>query len=136
MSVNTVCVSGNLTRDPDLRTTKTGMPVLEIGIAVNERVKENGDWKDRPSFFDAIMFGSRAQNIAQYLSKGTKVTISGKLRQQRWERDGHSRSKVEIIVDDIDFANGRSNQGSHGSPEPSYSTADSGQSYYDEEIPF
>lgn len=104
MSINRVTISGNLTRDAELRQTASGMAVLGFSVAVNDRVKgEDGQWTDRPNFIDCSMFGTRAEKIAPYLSKGTKVTIAGKLRWSQWERDGQKRSKVEVIVDEIEF---------------------------------
>lgn len=104
MSLNVVCISGNLTREPDLRTTAGGIPVLSLGIAVNERVKDaSGNWSDRANFIDCVMFGKRAESVSQYLAKGTKVAIEGKLRYSSWERDGQKRSKLEVIVDELEF---------------------------------
>lgn len=105
MSVNVVCISGNLTRDPDLRVTSSGTPVLSMGVAVNDRRRnpQTGDWEDYPNFVDAILFGSRAEAVKRYLSKGSKVAIEGKLRYSQWERDGQKRSKLEVIVEEIEF---------------------------------
>lgn len=105
MSLNRVMVSGNLTRDPELRQTAGGMSVLGFGIAVNDRRKnsQTGEWEDYPNFLDCTVFGARADGLAKYLTKGSKVAIDGKLRWSQWERDGQKRSKVEIIVDSLDF---------------------------------
>ncbi len=103
MSINRVVVSGNLTRDPELRSTGSGMSILKMGLAVNDRVKENGEWTDRPNFFDVTVFGARAESLSRFLSKGSKVAVEGKLRWSQWEKDGEKRSKVEIIADDIEF---------------------------------
>lgn len=105
MSINRVNITGNLTRDPDLRTTSTGTPVLDLGVAVNDRRqnKATGEWEDYPNFIDCTMFGTRAEKIAGYLSKGIKVSIEGKLHWSQWERDGQKRSKIEVIVDEIEF---------------------------------
>ena len=99
MSINRVIISGNLTRDPELRQTQSGMAVLSFGVAVNDRRKNpsTGEWEDYPNFVDCTMFGARANSLAQYLSKGTKVSIEGKLRWSQWERDGQKRSKLEVI---------------------------------------
>lgn len=119
MSINKVTVTGNLTRDPELRQTAGGMPVLSFGIAVNDRRKDpqTGEWRDFPNFLDCTMFGARAQSVSQYIGKGSKVAIEGKLRWSQWERDGVKRSKVEIVVDEIDFMSQR--QG-YGSAQPPY----------------
>lgn len=109
MSINRVVISGNLTRDPDLRSTASGMPVLGFGVAVNDRRKnqQTGEWEDYPNFIDCTMFGARAQNVSRFLSKGSKVAIEGKLRWSQWERDGQKRSKIEVIVDEIEFMTSR-----------------------------
>lgn len=109
MSINRVVISGNLTRDPDLRSTASGMPVLGFGVAVNDRRKnqQTGEWEDYPNFIDCTMFGARAQSVSRFLSKGGKVAIEGKLRWSQWERDGQKRSKIEVIVDEIEFMTSR-----------------------------
>lgn len=104
MSVNKVFLVGNLTRDPEVRQTASGMYVLGVGMAVNDRVKDgDGDWADRPNFVDLTMFGSRAQAVSQHLHKGDKVAVEGKLRYSSWERDGQKRSRLEVVVDEIEF---------------------------------
>lgn len=119
MSINRVTISGNLTRDAELRQTASGMAVLGFSVAVNDRVKgEDGQWTDRPNFIDCSMFGTRAEKIAPYLSKGTKVTIAGKLRWSQWERDGQKRSKVEVIVEEIEFMTSRSDATSQSTAQP------------------
>lgn len=125
MSINRVNLTGNLTRDPDLRATASGMPVLGFGIAVNERRKnqQTGEWEDYPNFIDCTMFGARAQSISRFLSKGSKVAIEGKLRWSQWERDGQKRSKIEVIVDEIEFmssSNQSGNQGKISAPKQAY----------------
>ena len=151
MSINRVVISGNLTRDPEVRTTQSGMPVMSIGVAVNDRRRnsQTGEWEDHANYIDCTMFGNRAQNVSQYLSKGSKVTLEGKLRWSQWERDGQKRSKIEVIIDDIDFS-GRGNGQPQGGNQPqnnSYGDAsaysapqtpvvDTTSSVYDEDIPF
>ena len=120
MSINRVTISGNLTRDAELRQAASGMAVLGFSVAVNDRRKnqQTGEWEDYPNFIDCTMFGTRAQSVSRFLSKGTKVAIEGKLRWSQWERDGQKRSKVEVIVDEIEFMSQRQ-QGQLGS-EPVY----------------
>ena len=104
--MNRVCISGNLTRDPELRATAGGMAVLAFGVAVNDRRKNSvtGEWEDAPNFVDVTVFGKRAESLADMLKKGMKVTIDGKLRWSSWEtQDGGKRSKLEVIADDIDL---------------------------------
>lgn len=112
MSINRVIVSGNLTREPEVRTTASGNPVMGFGIAVNDRRKnsQTGEWEDYPNFIDCTMFGARAQSVSRFLSKGSKVAIEGKLRLSQWEtNEGQKRSKIEIIVDEIEFMSSISN---------------------------
>lgn len=105
MSINRTVIGGNLTRDPELRTTQGGNPVLSMSVAVNDSRKNpsTGEWEDYANFIDCTLFGKRAKGVAKYLSKGSKVTIDGKLRYSQWERDGQKRSKLEVIVQDIDL---------------------------------
>lgn len=106
MSMNRVELTGNLTRDPEIRTTAAGMPVMTIGVAVNDRRKnaQTGEWEDYPNFIDCTMFGARAESVAKYIGKGSKVAVCGKFRWSQWEaQDGSKRSKIEVIIEDIDF---------------------------------
>lgn len=126
MSINRVNISGNLTRDPELRATTGGTQVLSFGMAVNDRRKnqQTGEWEDYPNFVDCTMFGSRAEKVSRYLSKGCKVAVEGKLRYSQWERDGQKRSKLEVIVEDVEFMSRQQ------AAEPAPVDA------YDEDIPF
>jgi single-strand DNA-binding protein len=94
--MNQVCLIGNLTKDVELRYTPQETAVVNLSVAVNRN-------KDEVSFFDAVAFGKTAEICSQYLSKGSKVGISGRLQQDRWEKDGEKRSKVRIIINRIDF---------------------------------
>lgn len=101
--MNHVIVSGNLTRDPELRQAGS-TPVLQLGIAVNDRKKnKTGEWEDVPNFFDVLVWGSRGESLAKILQKGMKVVISGRLKWSSWEHDGNKRSKVEIVAENIEF---------------------------------
>lgn len=113
MSINVVNISGNLTRDPELRVTAGGTQVLSFGVAVNDRRRnpQTGEWEDYPNFVDCTMFGTRAGRLAGMLAKGTKACILGRLRYVSWERDGQRRSKIEVIVDDIEFMSRRETAG-------------------------
>ena len=152
MSINRVIITGNLTRDPELRATASGMAVLALGVAVNDRRKnqQTGEWEDHPNFVDCTMFGARAESVARYLSKGSKVAIEGKLRWSQWERDGQKRSKLEVIVDDIEFMSSRNQDGgampsfqqpayqqpAYQQPAAAPATPMVDGSVYDEDIPF
>jgi single-strand DNA-binding protein len=138
MSINRVIICGNLTRDGELRTTASGTNILNLGIAVNERYKNSatGEWEDRPNYFDCVMFGSRAESLAQYLTKGVKVVIDGKLRWSQWEKDGQKHNKVEIIVDNLDFASSKPRTEQPAQPVYAAPQQPSIASVYDEDIPF
>ena len=112
MSINRVNISGNLTREPEMRALRNGTRVMSFGIAVNDRRKnpQTGDWEDYPNFVDCTMFGTRAEALGRYLSKGAKVAIEGKLRYSSWEKDSQRRSKLEVIVDEIEFMSQRGEQ--------------------------
>ena len=102
--MNRVMLTGNLTRDPEIRCTQSGMTVMNFGLAVNDRRKNQaGEWEDYANFVDCAMFGKRADAVANYLAKGKKVGIDGKLRYSTWERDGQKRSKLEVVVEDLEF---------------------------------
>lgn len=113
MSINRVVLTGNLTRDCELRRTQSGMAIMSFGIAVNDRRKnsQTGEWEDYANFIDCTMFGTRAEAVSNYLSKGSKVGLEGKLRYSTWERDGQKRSKLEVIVDEVEFLSPRNDQG-------------------------
>ena len=127
MSINRVNISGNLTRDPELRVTSGGTQVLSFGVAVNDRRRnpQTGEWEDYPNFVDCTMFGTRAEAVKRYLSKGSKVAIEGKLRYSSWERDGQRRSKLEVIVDDVELMSSRQGggQGGYGNQQGGYAPA-------------
>lgn len=105
MSINIVTISGNLTRDPELR--KAGnTSVLSFGVAVNDRRRnpQSGQWESVPNFVDCIVFGTRADALAGLLHKGSKVAVDGKLRYSSWEgKDGKKRSKLEVVVGEIEL---------------------------------
>ena len=147
MSINRVILTGNLTRDPELRSTASGMPVLGFGIAVNDRHKnsQTGEWEDYANFVDCTMFGKRAEAIAQYLSKGNKIALEGRFHWSQWERDGQKRSKIEVIVDEIEFMSARNDnaapRNNMAAPAPAgYAPAMAkpvvDASVYDTDIPF
>ena len=132
MSINRVIISGNLTRDPELRATTGGTQVLSFGVAVNDRRRnpQTGDWEDYPNFVDCTMFGNRAEAVSRYLSKGSKVAIEGKLRYSSWERDGQKRSKLEVIVDEIEFLSRSNQQGGYNQNQGGYGQSGYGQNDY------
>ncbi len=135
MSINRVNISGNLTRDPETRRTEGGTAVMSFGVAVNDRAKnqQTSEWEDRPNFVDCVMFGTRAEAVGRYLSKGTKVAIEGRLRWSQWQtQDGQKRSKLEVIVDEIESMSRSEQQGSAPAQQAYAPAAD----VYSEDIPF
>ena len=116
VSINRVNISGNLTRDPELRATSGGTQVLTFGVAVNDRRRnqQTGEWEDVPNFVDCVVFGNRADALSRFLSKGMKVAIEGKLRWSQWEKDGQKRSKLEVIVDEVEFFSQRGGSDQQG----------------------
>lgn len=129
MSINSVSISGNLGRDPELRATRSGMQVLGFSMCVNGRVKRGDSWEDKPNWVDVSIFGNRAEAVAKYLQKGSHVTVHGRLSQRTWETDdGQKRSKLEVIADDIDFSGG-AQQAAQASPQAA-------DEYYDDDVPF
>ena len=106
MSINRVAISGNLTRDPELRAAQSGTAILSFSVAVNDRRRnaQTGEWEDVPNYVDCIVFGRRAEGLAKFLAKGTKVAIEGRLRWSQWQdKDtGKNRSKLEVVVDEIE----------------------------------
>lgn len=159
MSINSVSISGNLGRDPELRVTPTGTSVLSLSVAVNDRVRDQqtGEWRDRANWVDVVVFGSRADGIAPRLAKGSKVAVSGRLRWSQWQdkQTGANRSKLEVIADEVVFltpqqqpTNQAPQQASQGRtyapqatqaaprPQAAPAYAPPAQGVYDESIPF
>lgn len=131
--INTFTVSGNLTRDPEARTTPSGSVVVNGGIAHNERRKVNGEWQDVPQYFDWVAFGKFAESLSR-LKKGQSVVLSGSLGYSTWEaKDGSKRSKVELVVRDAVTPKSGSQNASQG---VSGGTSDNRGDFYDENIPF
>ena len=132
MSINRVCVSGNMTRDAELRQTAGGGAVLTFSVAVNERRKNNktGEWEDYPNYVECALYGARATKLERYLVKGTKVSIEGKIRQDRWEKDGQKRSAIKVLVDEIEFMSRAEKPKPEPEPEEDYGY------YSDDDLPF
>lgn len=135
MSINRVNISGNLTRDPELRATPGGTQVLGFGVAVNDRRRnqQTGEWEDYPNFIDCTMFGNRAEALSRILRKGMKVAIEGKLRYSSWEdkNGGGRRSKVEIIPDEVVLMS----QNPNGQQAPQYAPQGYQQQYAPQQAP-
>ena len=116
-NINRVVVTGNLTRDPELRSTGAGTSVCSLRIAVNSsRKDQNGNWVEKPNYFDVTVWGAQGENCANYLSKGRPVAIDGRLDWREWEaKDGGKRQSVEIIAQSVQFLGSRGDSDSGGS---------------------
>ena len=151
-NINRVIITGNLTRDPELRSLPSGMSVCSLRIASNTRRKDNstGDWVDKPNYFDVTIWGRQGENAAQYLSKGRPVAIDGRLEWREWEdQNGNKRQAIDIIADAVQFLGGRDDaQGGGGfTPrsdvpvnesdfQPVAAPAGNGAAASDDDIPF
>ena len=119
--INHVVVVGRLTRDAELKYTSNGQAVCKFSVAVNRRKKNGDQWEDEANFFDIVLWGRQGEAINQYLMKGKTVGVEGELRQDRWQQDGQSRSKVEIVANNVQLLG--------GNPGGSASVSSGGSSY-------
>jgi single-strand DNA-binding protein len=117
-SINVVVITGNLTRDPELRSTGGGTPVCDLRVAVNSRRKDGqtGEWVDKPNYFDVTVWGAQGENCANYLSKGRPVAVEGRLDWSEWEaKDGSGkRQAVRIVANSVQFLGSRDGSGGGG----------------------
>ena len=115
-NVNVVVITGNLTRDPELRHLGSGTAVCKLRVAVNSRRKDGqtGEWVDKPNYFDVTVWGAQGENCANYLAKGRPVAIEGRLDWREWEKDGVKRQSVEIIANSVQFLGSRDGSGGGG----------------------
>lgn len=141
--INRVTLVGRLTRDPELRHLASGGAVLQLGLAVNGRQKDDaGNWIDKPNFFDVKVFGNQAEMLSQHLSKGRRVGVDGRLDWSSWEaQDGTKRSKVEVVAQSVQFLDSRTDGGTEGARQfvpagAADDAADFTPSGADDDIPF
>ena len=117
-NMNVVVITGNLTRDPELRSTPGGTSICKLRVAVNSRRKDGqtGEWVDKPNYFDVTVWGAQGENCANYLSKGRPVAIEGRLDWREWEakEGGGKRQSVEIIANSVQFLGSRDGSGGGG----------------------
>jgi single-strand DNA-binding protein len=145
-SVNRVVVVGNLTRDPELRHTPSGMAVCSLRIAVNSRQKQaDGQWGEKPNYFSVTVWGQQGENCAQYLSKGRPVAVDGRLDWREYQaQDGTKREAIEIVADSVQFLGSRGDGeggGGGGSPQIVPASAQAAEAGFppaaaDDDIPF
>jgi single-strand DNA-binding protein len=135
--LNHVIIIGRLTRDCELKTTSGGMAIANLSLAVNRRVKKGEQWTEEVSFFESVLFGKTAEGLKPYLLKGKQIAVEGELKQERWEKDGQSRSKVVINASNVQLLGGNDKPAQQGGQSSGYQaqenyTADN----FVSEIPF
>jgi single-strand DNA-binding protein len=147
-NINRVILTGNLTRDPELRNLPSGTAVCSLRVAVNTRRKDNqtGEWVDKPNYFDVTVWGAQGENCAQYLAKGRPVAVDGRLEWREWQdKDGNKRQSVDIIADSVQFLGSRegSENGGRFTPQSDvpadtgdFEPAPAGARGPDDDIPF
>lgn len=114
-SVNQVILMGNLTRDPELRQTPSGQSVVSFSLALNRSYKDqSGEWQEATDYIDVAAWGPLAERVAQYMTKGRRCLVQGRLQSRSWEQEGQKRSKVEVLANDVTFLDGRG-EGGEGS---------------------
>lgn len=121
--INVVTISGNIGRDPELRQTQGGTQVLTFSLAVSDRKRnpQTGEWENATNWIPCVVFGNRAESLSRFLAKGMKCAVEGKLRQSSYQgKDGQKRSKIEVIVDEVEFLAGQ--QKAESSPQTNGST--------------
>jgi single-strand DNA-binding protein len=117
-SVNQVILLGNLTRDPELRQTPSGQSVCSFSLALNRAYKtQSGEWQEATDYIDVVAWGPLGERVSQYLSKGRRALVQGRVQSRSWEKDGQKHSKVEVLANDVTFLDGRGEGGSEGAPQ-------------------
>jgi single-strand DNA-binding protein len=139
--MNNVTLIGRLTRDSELKYSSGGAAIASLSIAVNSKKKQGDRWVDEVDYFDCTLFGKQAESLNQYLNKGKQIGITGRLKQNRWEKDGQNYSKVVVIVNQIDLLGGTERQSPQGGypqqrQSPQGPESFEGDSFDDEQIPF
>jgi single-strand DNA-binding protein len=108
-SLNQVTLMGNLTRDPELRQTPSGQSVCSFSLALNRSYKDqSGEWQEATDYIDIVAWGPLGERVSQYLHKGSRTLVQGRLQSRSWEQEGVKRSKVEVLANDVTFLDGRS----------------------------
>ena len=107
-SLNQVIIMGNLTRDPELRQTPNGQSVCSFSLALNRSYKDaSGEWQEATDYIDVVAWATLAERVSQYLTKGRRALVQGRLQSRSWEQDGVKRSKVEVLANDVTFLDSR-----------------------------
>ena len=136
-SFNEVLLMGNLTRDPELRSTQGGTMLCKFGLAVNRKFKSGEEWKEEVCFVDITVWNKQAENCAQYLTKGGQVFLSGRLTLSQWETDdGQKRSKLEVTANNVQFLGGQAGGPQDGGHQGGYQTPQDNSKAGKDDIPF
>ena len=127
---------GNLTRDPELRQIPSGQNVCSFSLALNRSYKgSDGEWQEAVDYVDVVAWGPLGERVAQYVTKGRPVLVSGRLQSRQWEQDGQKRNKLEVIAQDVTFLGGRNDGGeAGGSYESSSAPKSSGPAKKSEDV--
>ncbi len=135
--INHVTLIGRLTREAELKYTSGGMAIANLSLAVNRRVKKGEQWTEEVSFFEIVLFGKTAEGLKPYLLKGKQIAVEGELKQERWEKDGQSRSKVVINASNVQLLGGNEKQTQQGGQSSGYQAqVEHSAGSFPEDIPF
>jgi len=116
-SINQVTLMGNLTRDPELRQTPNGQSVCSFSLALNRSYKDqSGEWQEATDYIDIVAWANLGERVAQYLTKGRRCLVVGRLQSRSWEQEGQKRSKVEVLAQDVTFLDSRGSDGVQDEP--------------------
>jgi single-strand DNA-binding protein len=135
-NINRVVLTGNLTRDPELRSLESGTSVCSLRIASNSRRKEHGEWVDKPNYFSVTVWGAQGENCARFLTKGRPVCIDGRLDWREWVHDDSKREAVEIVAESVQFLGGRDDNANGGGSEPEPAAVAAGADGPEDDIAF
>ncbi len=109
-SINQVQLIGNVTRDPELRTTPSGQSIVNLSLALNRSYKDkNSEWQEATDYVTVVCWGSLAERINQYVKKGSRIYVGGRIQSRSWEQDGQKRYATEVLASDVMFLDGKTN---------------------------
>lgn len=136
-SLNKVILIGNLTRDPELRYTPSGLAIAKFGLAVNDKFKQGDEWKEKVNFIDIVVWGKQGENCSEYLAKGRSVCVDGRLQYSSWEtEEGQKRSKIEVVAERVVFLGGKGGQDDSGKAEGKDAGAFQAGPSQNDDVPF
>jgi len=137
-SFNKVILLGNLTRDPESRTTTNGTTICKLGMAVSRQYStKDGERREETTFVDIDAFGKQAEVITKFMRKGRPLMVEGRLKLDQWEtNDGQKRSKLGVVLENFQFVGGRQDEGESGGRDDSTQSQPSDDDTLDEDVPF